>query len=105
MRTTAWMAAALALCGAAPAYGHEGGVDAKGVVVAADSAQVSVRGLDGKEQHFALTPKTRILVEGRAANSADLAPGQRAVVHARKIGGRLEAESVRASTPQGLPAR
>jgi len=105
MRTVQRLVVAFLLWSAAPALGHEGGVDLRGVVVSADEGHVTVRGADGKEQRFVLTPKTRVLVEGRAATPVDLALGQRAVVHARKMGGRLEAESVRASMPKGLPAR
>lgn len=104
MKATAWMALVLVLCGSTVAHAHEGGVDARGVLISADAGQVSVRGADGKELRFVLTPRTRIVVGGRAAKPADLVPGQRAVIHARKAGDQLEAASVRVSAAS-QPAR
>lgn len=103
MKTIQRLAAALLLCSAAPALAHEGGVDARGVVVTVDGGDIAVRGADGKEQHFAVTAETRVVVDGNGAKVSDLRPGMRAVVHARKGSDRLEASSIRASaakTPQ-----
>lgn len=105
MRFVGWAAAALLLWSAEPAMGHEGGIDVRGVVVTADAEHVTVRGANGKEVRFALTPETRILVGNRAARPADLKSGVRAVVHGRKVGEHLQAVSIRASPlPSSGPA-
>ncbi len=104
MKTREWMAVAL-LSLAVPAAAHEGGLDARGVVVTASADRISVRVGDGKELVFALTPQTRVVVGGKIAKVTDLVPGQRAVVHGRRAGDRLEAVSIRAATPQGSHTR
>lgn len=101
MKTREWMTVAL-LSLTVPAAAHEGGVDARGVVVTASADRISVRVSDGKELVFALTPQTRVVVGSKSAKVADLVPGQRTVVHGRRAGDRLEAVSIRAATPQGL---
>ena len=98
MKTREWMAVAL-LSLAVPTAAHEGGVDARGVVVTASADRISVG--DRKELVFALTPQTRIVVGGKTVKVTDLVPGQRAVVHGRRAGDRLEAFSIRAAAPQG----
>lgn len=100
MRLMQGLAAALMLWGAAPGAAHEGGVDARGVVVAADGDHIAIRGTDGRDQHFAVTGQTRVMVGGAGAKVSDVRPGMRAVVHARKNGDRLEASSIRASAPE-----
>jgi hypothetical protein len=99
-----WIAAA-ALVAGSPALAHEGGVDARGVVVSADADRISLRTGDGKEQSFGITAQTRVVVEGGTGKLADLKPGMRAVVHARKSGERLEAVSVRAAMPKSPSGR
>jgi len=94
------VAAALLLCSAIPALGHEGGIDARGAVVAVAGGHIAVRGADGKEQHFAVTAETRVVVDGAGAKITDVKPGMRAVVHARKSGDRLEAGAIRATAPE-----
>ena len=105
MRSIGWIATIVALVGAGPALGHEGGIDVRGVVVAADAAQVTVRGADGKETRFAVARDTRVFVERHGAKPAELKPGVRAVIHGRERDGRLEAASIHASAPAGsVPA-
>ena len=98
MRTTSWLAVSMIFL-AAPALAHEGGVDARGVVVAATADRVALRTGAG-ERAFDVTPRTRVVVDGHAARTGDLAAGMRAVVHARKVGDRLEARSIQAATPK-----
>lgn len=88
---------AVLLFGGFPALAHEGGADFRGIISTAEGDQLAVRGADGKEHRAALTPATRIFLSGQAAKAADLKPGLRVVVHARKSGDRVEAVTVQAA--------
>lgn len=92
---------------ATPASAHEGGVDVRGEVLSADTQRVTVRGGDGHERRYVLTPKTRITLGGIAAKPADVTPGLRAVVHGRKVDGVITATSVQLARPAepGTPKR
>ncbi|MBI5068086.1 MAG: hypothetical protein HZB56_07585 [Deltaproteobacteria bacterium] len=103
MRSAALVSAVALLLGSAIAVAHEGGADFRGVVMSAEGGQLTVRGVQGKEHRAALTHATRIFVAGQAARAADLKPGLRVVVHARKVGGQVEAVTVQAAAP--APAR
>ena len=106
MKTIASIAIMFLWAGQATA--HEGGVDMRGVVVTAGADHIALRTAEGKEQHFAVTQRTRVTIGSAAAKIADVRPGVRAVVHARKDGERLEAVSVRAApakAPQPAPPR
>lgn len=100
MRTSQLLMAAILLWAAAPAPAHEGGVDARGVVVATGSGHIAIRGADGKELRYAVTAETRVVVGGSGAGLSDVKEGMRAVVHGRRKGDRLEASSIRASAPE-----
>lgn len=98
MKTITFIAAMVLWAG--PATAHEGGVDARGVVASASADHLALRTADGKEQHFAVTPRTHVTIGSVAAKIADIKPGMRAVVHGRKDGERFEAVSVRAASTQ-----
>jgi hypothetical protein len=84
-------------------HAHEGGLDARGTVSGIDAERITLRTEHGTEQAFALTASTEF-VKGRApAVREDVAPGMRAVVHARRIGDRLEARLVRVAAGKGSP--
>lgn len=85
---------------ATPASAHEGGIDMRGEVLSADAKQVTVRSGDGHEQHFALTPQTRITVEGIVAKPTDLSPGLPAVVHGKRVDGVIAATSIQLARPR-----
>lgn len=97
MRLAAIVSAFALLLGSSTALAHEGGADFRGLVSSTEGGQLTVRGADGKEHRAALTPATRIFVAGQAAKAADLKPGLRVVVHARKAGGQVEAVTVQAA--------
>lgn len=103
MRLAALVSAVALLLGSSTALAHEGGADFRGVVSSAEGNHLTVRGADGKERRAALTPATRIFVAGQEAKAADLKPGLRAVVHARKAGGQVEAVTVQAAPAKVAP--
>ncbi len=82
-------------------HAHEGGIDARGTVSAIDAERITLRTERGTEQAFALTASTEF-VKGKApASRDDVAPGMRAIVHARRSGDRLEARLVRVAAGKG----
>jgi hypothetical protein len=85
----------LALCaaGASPLPAHEGGHDVRGTVTSVGSEELTVRTSHGEEK-FALSSETEFVKDGAPATPKDLKPGDRAVVHSKKKGGRLQAEKV-----------
>jgi hypothetical protein len=87
------IAAVALLAGVARA--HEDGVHARGVVKEITAERIVVATADGKATPFALGPETKIL-RGKDSVAADaVRPGERAVVHASRKGGRLEATEVK----------
>src|SRR6266702_2026221 len=74
---------------------HQGGTDAKGVVkeVAADHITIIEHG--DETATFALTPRTEFVVGTTPAKREEIRSGWRVVIHAKKMGGRLEAVLVR----------
>ena len=87
---------AIALGAGPSSAAHEGGVDAKGIVVEVASERITVEA-EGKKQSFAITRDTKVVRDGKPAAASQLAPGDRAVVHGRERGGKLEATSIRAA--------
>ena len=83
----------LALCLAGPLRGHEGGHDVRGTVTSVGSDELTVKTGHGEEK-FALTPETEYVKDGGPATAKDLRPADRAVVHSKKKGGRMEAVKV-----------
>ncbi len=86
---------------ASTGHAHEGGIDARGTVSGIDDERITLKTDSGTEQAFALTANTEF-VKGKApAARGDVAPGMRAVVHARRAGDRLEARLVRVTAGDG----
>jgi hypothetical protein len=85
----------MALCAAAanPLPAHEGGHDVRGTVTSVGPDQLTVKTSHGEEK-FALTSETEFVKDGAPATAKDLKPADRAVVHSKKKGGRLEAVKV-----------
>ena len=86
------MLLAFALC-STPVAAHEGGHDARGVVTSVGSQELSIKTTHGEET-FVLTPETQFVKDGSPATAQDLKASHRAVVHAKKKAGRLEAVKV-----------
>ena len=75
------------------ARGHEGGHDARGVVTSISASELTLQTSHG-EKKFVLTPGTEFVKDGAPATAQDLKPSTRAVVHAIKKSGRIEAVKV-----------
>jgi hypothetical protein len=86
------MVAALA---AAPALAHEHADRALGTVERVSGEEIVLKGRDGHPVTFAVTPDTRFLRGGKAAKPGDVKVGERAVVHGKKAGDRVEAVEVK----------
>ncbi len=81
------------------ARAHEGGHDARGVVTAVAAQELTIQTSHG-EKKFVLTPETEFVKDGSPATAQDLKASDRAVVHARKKAGRIEAVKVQFSSAQ-----
>ena len=93
-----------ALCATAlPAPAHEGGHDARGVVVSVTAGELTLKTKSGEEK-FHLAKDTEFVKDGAPASARDLEVGARAVVHAKKKSGRLEAVKVQFSAGSRLLA-
>jgi hypothetical protein len=96
MKRRAKLAAVVAALVAAPAaLGHEKADRALGVVEKVDAQQIVLKGRDGHPVTFAVTPETRFVRGGKPAKPGDVKVGERAVVHGRKAGERVEAVEVK----------
>ena len=92
---------AFALC-SVPAFAHEGGHDARGVVTSVDAHELTLKTAQGEEK-FILTPETQFVKDGSPATLQDLKASDRVVVHAKKKAGGFEAFKVQfrsAATPK-----
>lgn len=95
MKRTAKLLALVAAMAAAPALGHEKADRALGVVEKVDAQQIVLKGRDGHPVTFAVTPDTRFLRGGKPAKPDDVRVGERAVIHGKKAGERVEAVEVK----------
>jgi hypothetical protein len=77
------------------ALAHGSGAHIMGKVRAVHGSTLSVEEKGGKEQTIALDAKTRFEKSGSTAAVTDLQVGERVVVHARKDGDKLVAETVK----------
>ena|SRR5437870_8527217 len=82
---------------AGPVAAHEGGHDVRGVVSAVSADELTIKTKHGEEK-FALTPATEFVKGGAPGTVQDLKPSTRAVVHAKKKDGRMEAVKVQFSS-------
>ncbi len=77
------------------ALAHGSGAHIMGKVRAVDGSTLLVEEKGGKEQTIALDAKTRFDKGGTSAAVTDLQVGERVVVHARKEGDKLIAETIK----------
>ena len=100
MRVTSVLLASVVFSTAVAA--HEGGHDARGIVTAVSSQELTVKTNHGEEK-FILTPDTEFVKDGSPATAQDLKASDRVVVHAKKKAGGFEAFKVQfrsAATPK-----
>jgi hypothetical protein len=83
---------AVALC-STPLAAHEGGHDARGVVISIGPQELTAKTTRGEEK-FLLTPETKFVKDGSPATAQDLKASDRVVVHAKNKDDRLEAVKV-----------
>jgi hypothetical protein len=95
MNRAARFLAVVAALAAAPALGHERADRALGVVESVTAEQIVLKGRDGHPVSFAVTPETRFVRGGKPAKPGDVRVGERAVVHGKKAGARVEAVEVK----------
>ncbi|BDG02405.1 DUF5666 domain-containing protein [Anaeromyxobacter oryzae] len=96
-----WLEGALvatALIGGS-ALAHEGGAHVRGVVKEISAERLVVDTPSGEAVTVALTPETRITRGTVTIHAADVHPGDRAVVHAKRGAGQLQATDVKLGTP------
>jgi hypothetical protein len=82
-----WLAGATALA-------HEGGTHARGTVKEITADRIVIATAGGADVTVALGPETRLLRGHKAISTAEVHPGERAVVHAATHDGKLEATEV-----------
>lgn len=85
-------ASILLLAGVAFAHGNEQHV--MGIVSKVTDSAITVTTSKGKSIDVALTPQTTFTKEGKSITAKEIKQGDRVVVHAKKEGDKLEAESV-----------
>ena len=99
VRRTLLVAALLA----GPVRAHEGGTHARGVVKEISGERIVLTTSEGKPLTIALGPETRIIRGNEAVSVEAVRPGERAVVHARRKAGQLEATHVKLGSAKKPP--
>lgn len=93
-----WMALILAAVVALPVLAHGDKTHVLGVIEKLSADSVTVKTKEGKSVEVKLAPKTMYVTSAdKPANFADLAVGQRVVIHADKKGAELIAATVKFS--------
>lgn len=96
MRRISKVFALVAALAAAPAAAHDAKADrALGTVDSVTPERIVVKASDGHALEFAVTPKTRFVRGKKPARAEDVRVGERAVVHGKKAGERVEAVEVK----------
>ena len=88
------VATALALLGSSAALAHRGGQHVMGTVKSVDDKSLTVTS-KGTEVTIQLDDSTKFEKGGAAASSKDLSPGDRVVVHAKRVDAGLKADVVK----------
>jgi hypothetical protein len=96
-RTSRILALVAALFAASPSAAHEQGDRAMGVVESVTADRIVIKAADGHSVAFTVTPETRFFQDEKPARPEDVRVGQRAVVHGKRDGERIQAERVRLS--------
>ncbi|CAB4243214.1 conserved exported protein of unknown function [Methylacidimicrobium sp. AP8] len=89
--------------GVVSSFAHGNEIHVIGVVASVEGNVVTVKSRDGKSVPVELTDRSQIS-KGKAkepATAADLLPGERVVIHARKAGDKLQANTVQIGNPKG----
>lgn len=87
--------AAFAALAARPAVAHEQGDRAMGVVLSVTTDRIVIKTADGHPVTFTVTPETIFLRGESHARPEDVRPGERAVVHGKRVGETLQAVRVK----------
>ena len=94
-----WIAILIALAVAAPAFAHGEKKHVVGTIEKVSAEAVSVKTKEGKSVEVKLAPTTTYVTsDDKPAKFADLAVGQRVVIHADAKGADLIAATVKFST-------
>ncbi len=101
MRKLIGSALLVAAMGWFSALAHEDGVHARGVVKEASKERIVLTTTEGKVFAASMGPATRVQRGGKAVGAEDIRSGERAVVHAKRDGERLEATEVKLGGPAG----
>lgn len=101
MRKLVGRALLIAAMGWSPALAHEGGLHARGVVREVTKERIVLTTTEGKDFTASMGPATRIVRGGKAVGVGEIHAGERAVVHAKRDGERLEATEVKLGGPSG----
>lgn len=80
---------------AGPVRAHEGGMHARGIVKEITRERIVLTTPEGKPLTIALGPRTRIIRGKQVVQVEGVRPGERAVVHATRTAGQLEATDVK----------
>jgi len=102
-----WMILLLAVLIASPAFAHGDKKHVIGTIAKISTESVIVKTEDGKSVEVKLAPTTAYVTkEGKPAKFADVAVGQRVVIHATPKGADLMADELRfaVSGPVASPA-
>jgi hypothetical protein len=103
MKRSLAAAAAFFLSASATAFAHGGMEHLMGTVKSVSASSITVATKE-KDVEVQLDEATKY--EGTASSAADLKPGERVVVHAKKAGAGLHAETVKTAAAHGeKPAR
>jgi hypothetical protein len=95
MRKLIGRALLVAAMGWSSALAHEGGLHARGVVKEASKERIVLTTTAGKLFTAAMSRGTRVVRSGQVVGVEEIRVGDRAVVHARQDGERLEATEVK----------
>ncbi len=95
MRSMMAMVVLGALLAPALAGGHEAGLHARGTIKEITRDHVVLTMTEGMDQTYALGPDTKFVRREAPARREDVRAGERAVIHARRDGEKLQATEIR----------
>lgn len=95
MKTRIAIAFCAILAFAAIAWAHGDEVHVLGTVAKVEGSTITVTGQDGNQTTVNVTAETKFLKGSAAAKLEDVKPGERVVIHAKKVKDQLQATEVR----------